>query len=192
MDSSLSSSYLILFDVNGLMCTKISAEDSSKVNPEDCLRINPYYYIIIRPGIKEAILSLSKRYCIGIYSSTTSHNLVKINDAIFGESSDLFIFVADRHLTQLDPRYGKDPSIKEYDTIKLLDCIWKHPIYNSKRKWNSSNTLLIDHDYRKIEFNPPDNILVVPEFTLETYLDDQNSTETLLTAIRSRIRIIEN
>lgn len=179
--------YLILLDVNGVLSTKIAPEDTTRVAPEDQVQINSHYHAIIRPGIKAAILELSSKYMVGIYSSTMYRNLIKIVDSIFGRSHP-FVLIADRTVTQLDPRYGTDPTIQDFDTVKILDCIWKHPVHNAKRQWSPDNTLLVDHDLRKLDFNPPETILVVPEFTLETYLSETNSVTDLLAAIEAKIQ----
>lgn len=153
-------SRLILFDVSGIMCVKTP--------PGDFLEVNSHYSTVINPHIKDTIDQLSQKYAVGIFSSTKFHNLIKIIHAIFGVKHP-FIIIADRSLTQLHPKYGSDPTVQPFDTIKPLDNIWKNSVYNQRRQWNHTNTLLVDHDYRKIDSNPPENILVVPEFTLERY-----------------------
>lgn len=201
-DSPKGGDRLILFDVNGILCTKISdwhlnSNGDMKINSNEDLdgslkvvRISPHYAIVVRPGIRDYLVSLATQYTIGIYSSTTYANVSKILQAIF-TAEQPFTIIADRSVTKLDPRYGIDPSIKSFDTVKTLDRIWEHPIFNAQRQWNASNTLLIDHDRHKIDLNAPENILVVPEFTLDTFQNQTNSIAELEAAISAKLEATE-
>lgn len=158
---------LILLDVNGLLCLKIKPNDPRYITTEK-LSFPPYYDVIARPGIKELLAKLAEKYTLGIYSSTTYKNINEILGLLYGKDKRPFLFIADRELTKNDPDYGTDPTINEYDTIKVLSQIWENPTRNYKRIWNSSNTLLIDHELKKLRFNAEQNILIVDEFNPQT------------------------
>lgn len=142
------SDFLILFDVNGLLCRKTWNEESQKLE----------FYPV--PGVKEFIDSLKSSYTLGIFSSTRHHNIVKILKEIFGAKHP-FQIILDRSVTQLDPRY---PEVPKHSTIKKLKRLWTNPVHNEERKWDITNTLLVDHEIEKIGCNPANCILVVSEY----------------------------
>jgi hypothetical protein len=177
---------LILLDVNGLLCLKLPKRSPPDLDPNDVIKINGYLKILVRPGVRAFIAELAARYTVGIYSSTTRPNLNKIITGIFGPSHP-FIFIADRTLTQPDPTIGTDPTIPFYQTVKNLSSIWNHPELNPDQQWNESNTLLVDHEAHKLRFNPPRNILVTPEFTLQTYQTQSEPLTYLSESILNKI-----
>ena len=141
--------YLLLFDINGVLGSK----DKRKAS-----------HFVFRPAILDILTTLADQYTIGIYSSTTTLNVEKILAMISPTWRNLFLVVADRTVTSLDPDYGIDPIVKSYDTVKKLSNFWEHPVLNPKRQWHSKNTLLIEHDPKKCRFNDPSNVLIIPEY----------------------------
>lgn len=169
---------LILFDVNGILCCKVVFGKSEKINSE--------YGVIIRPRMRDMIMRLSLKYKVGIYSSTMNKNIEKIIMLMFGRDNP-FIIIADRKYTKLDPRYEKDIKVKSFDTIKVLENIWENPVLNINRKWNATNTLLIDHDYNKIRWNDEKNILLVQEFKNKDSYDD---IDILYSSILAKLNLL--
>ena len=166
-------SFLVLLDINGLLCSKI---DKNHKLFENLLTVecNSNYSVLLRPNAGEFLTELSQHYTVGIYSSTTYVNITKILTAISRDWKSYVSIIADRSCTVLNPDFQNVPKIKSYDTVKLLTRIWEHPIHNCDRKWNKNNTLLIDHEEEKLRFNDPRNILIVEEFTIssETNITD--------------------
>lgn len=166
---------LILLDVNGVLCAKIPDDRVGEVPKEMLIKLSTRScsHAITRPGIAEVIADLTSRYNVAIYSSTRYTNLTKMLKGTLGGTSK-FAFIADRSTTTLHPEYGVDPRIKDFDTIKPLENIFQHPIFNENRKWGPHNTILVDNDQEKMRSNDPRNTLVVPEFTLDSYLEGKD------------------
>ena len=183
---------LILFDVNGLLALKVTATDKI---PE-AKKCNVNYSTVARHGVYDMLTVLSEKYVLGIYSSTTYPNISIMLQSIFRNSelcsskwNSIFTIISDRNNTCLDPEYGINKEIKSYDTIKDLKRIWEHPIFNKDRKWNDTNTLLIDHDKNKLRFNNKKNILVVDEYLISDYKSKLDNTSELIKAIEEKMAL---
>ena len=171
---------LVLLDVNGILTRKVPKGGSSITTTT--------YDFVPREGVNEFIRDLSSVCTVGIYSSTTYKNIKILLDAL----NIAIPIIMDRNCTLLDPDYAistyditstRNVSIKATDTVKNLERLWSHPFLNADRKWNSSNTLLVEHDPVKTRFNDDKNVLIVQEYT-------EGCTETLadvLERIRSKI-----
>ena len=167
---------LILFDVNGVFCFKTRDEaDLANVHKRDIIR-GPNYWMVLRPGLRQMLKELAHEHTLGIFSSTTfkNNNLVV---KVLEEDGPLFDIKAYREYTQLDPGFASTDSVKDFDTVKPLKTIWRHPFFNSNRMWSSDNTLLVDDSVLKTRINPPSNVLVVKEFTRQSYLEGGHTSE---------------
>ena len=71
--------------------------------------------------------------------------------------------------------------------------VLNNAVFNETRVWNASNTILIDHDPKKLQVNAAQNCLLLPEFTLQSYLnqDPEYSTDKVMAAISSHPLISE-
>jgi hypothetical protein len=164
--------FLVLLDVNGLLCCKVD-DPRVDVSKFEVQRANKYK-TVARPDCRKFVAKLMDTYTVGIFSSTTAFNLNKILPWLLGkELRSKIVFIADRHSVKFDPNYGTCAGIESHDTVKYLDDIWSNPCFNWNRDWNSTNTLLVDNDLRKVKFNEPANYLVVEEW-------DIKSTQTLI------------
>jgi len=183
---------LVLLDVNGLLCRKIQNNDLEGKNLAnkkiiDAIKCNNQYHIIIRHNIRNFLTKLSETYTVGIYSSTNFININIIMNTISKDWKNWITFTADRNYTALDPDYGVDEDIHSHDTVKMLSMIWQHPIFNANRKWNQSNTLLIDHEVKKLRFNNAENILIVEEYTLEDHFNGVDHINELMAQIENKL-----
>lgn len=159
---------LILFDVNGVLCFKVrDKEELVGLDDKDIIKTTDYW-MVLRPGIIDLLCRLSKEHTLGIFSSTTFKNVNPILSVLEKHGAKFFI-KAYREYTQLDPDFGKNDNIREFDTIKRLNQIWQHPYFNTQRRWNKRNTLLIDDSTLKTRFNDESNILIVESFDREAY-----------------------
>lgn len=149
---------LILLDVNGVLCFK----DATKSINASVKCKN--YHVVMRPNVLDFLKKLSQQFTVGIFSSTTYVNLEKILNLVDLNWKRYIHIVADRGTTTLDPDFGHNDKISNYDTVKNLSQFWNHPIHNKDRKWNKGNTVLVDHDPMKVRFNDPLNIIMIDEF----------------------------
>jgi NLI interacting factor-like phosphatase len=164
-------SHLVILDVNGLLCCKLNhTSDEYKEFKEDTnlsILKTRTYTMVGRSGVQQFIEHLMEQYEVGIFSSTTYHNIRNILPALLGdELTNRLSFIASRAATKLDPEYGIDEKIAAHDTVKYLIDIWGHPFFNQKRIWDRTNTLIVDNDQRKVRFNDQRNVLVVDEWNL--------------------------
>jgi hypothetical protein len=144
---------LVLFELNGLLCKKIVNKDKK-----------PYY--IPQKGLREFLSSFGDEYVLGIFSSSSRKNIKK---ALFFIDPDKKIkIIIDRKYLSLDPEYKIKENIKQYDTVKNLSVIWSNPLYNSDRKWDKTNTILVDHSPLNVRFNISENIILTEEFKTES------------------------
>lgn len=165
---------LILLDINGVLCAKIPNGELTKRQLKEwpLVPLNKHCQLLVAPGIVEEIRALKdKGYTLGVFSSTEMRNVKKTLEMVFGSSETPFSIIADRALTQLDPDYGKDPQVQVHDTVKKLARIWQSPLLNPDRRWNATNTVLVEHDYRRVRFCPSTNVVLVPEFDKKAYMD---------------------
>lgn len=163
---------LVLLDLNGVLCCKVPFDYGCVSKPGVSVSASKYKFIL-RPGVREFFDQCRGVCKLAIYSSTKLHNIqVALNALLTAEQRNQLLFIADRSVTLLDPDYGTNANISDYSTIKNLSCIWSHPIYNAKRCWNASNTLLVDNDEFKVRFNDPANVLVVDEWSCKEECKD--------------------
>jgi hypothetical protein len=164
--------WLILFDLNGVLCTKIPMKkDPSR------------YTFLVREGIQDFLSSFGDDFCLGIYSSTSYANIKKVLATIDPERK--IELIIDRGHTLLDPNYGTIKGLTEYDTVKNLDYVWSNPVFNKNRLWSANNTLLVDHSPLKVRFNDDKNILLIDEFTVN---NTEDSLDELRESILSKLR----
>lgn len=96
---------------------------------------------------KRVVNELSKRYTIGLFSSTTKRNV----DKFVAESgvADKFRFVYSREKTRHDELLGG------YATVKHLQTVFaEHP------EFNYFNTIIVDDTPEKVRYNPEQNTLI--------------------------------
>lgn len=107
---------------------------------------------------KSIVNDLSKKYQIGLYSSTTGPKVDRFVES--SGVSDKFKFVFARDMTRPDRVLGG------YATIKPLYLIFKYfPEYDY------SNTIIVDDTPEKVRFNPPQNVLIAGANLVEAVED---------------------
>lgn len=165
---------LVLLDINGVLCAKIPNGELTKRQLKEwpLVPINKHCQLLVAPGIVDEIRALrDKGYTLGVFSSTETRNVKKTLEMVFGtKTPEVFEIIADRGLTELDPDYGMDPQVEIHDTVKRLARIWKSPLLNPDRRWGPTNTVLVEHDYRRVRFCPAGNVILVPEFDKAAYM----------------------
>lgn len=175
-----SSTKLLLLDINGLLCCKVP---KSVKNP-DVLKLNSYN-VLPRPNYIEFLETLYSRYTIGFFSSTCEWNVNPIlNKLLTPEQKKATVLLWFRDRTRLDP----DDS--GFATIKMLKDVFENPMFNAKRLYNESNTILIDDCNIKTRFNNPDNIITCKSFTGQD--DDDHELLDLIETISERFELISN
>jgi hypothetical protein len=108
---------------------------------------------------------LLAKYQVGIFSSTSRHNLLPILECIFGKNIlKQLLFIWDRSRTRFDPDYQYSEETEDHLTVKMLTDFWENPIFNVDRIWDRTNTLCLDHELTKLRFNPMENILLCQEW----------------------------
>lgn len=183
--------YLIILDVNGLLCKKVLP--GSKYRPSDprikMIKTNKYF-LYIRPGVEQFINRLLDKYRVAIFSSTTSRNLEPILKILFNHNTlRRLAFIWDRSRTRHDPEFGQNPKIESHQTIKSLVDVWDNPMINPRRFWNQTNTLCIDHEFSKLRFNSPNNILICQEWESNHELLSVPSNQLEINESMSQLKI---
>ncbi len=206
--ASIKPQYLVILDVSGLLCCKIS-HSVAKKRLGDCFksaRKSPgppqanrgqspplggrdipsstlqlrSYSLLARPGVVAFLEKLLEQYAVAIFSSTTEINLGQILAWLLPSGlQQRLTFVWDRSRTRLDPEYGRKPHISAYQTIKQLVDVWDCPTFNAQRQWGSCNTLLVDHELAKLRFNNPSNFLLTSEWRMELSLPADDNQDSL-------------
>lgn len=167
-DEKNSKRYLLILDINGLLCQKIFKSDCDKDKPVsyqyETLELGKFY-VCIRPDVKSFLEKCFGFADVAFWSSTTHYNAKHIIYHILTKSQQsnaVFKWYRDR--TKLDPSYGTDPNINESDTIKDLNDVWNNPVINRNRIYDSSNTVICDDDPQKVRLNNKDNVIVIETF----------------------------
>lgn len=157
---------LVILDINGILCRKISEPIDST-----CIE-RSHYWVKPRPGAGELIRALiDDGYHVGIWSSTTSYNALPMLDTVIDEELKTQLkFIWCRERVEMHPHYGLDPKIREFDTVKDLHRVWSHSYFN--RKYRSNNTVIIDDSWIKLINHPRMNNLIV-----EPYQADENDED---------------
>ncbi len=176
---------LLVLDLNGVLIDKkysLMKEhlDLSEGNDFFCFGD---FVIFLRNGCLSLIENLSKKYTLGLWSSTHRKNVIKILEKFFENYRLYFNFVWCREKTLLDPHYDSlSTSIEKFDTIKPIEFILHDPIINENRVWNEKNVLIVDNSESKLRFNNEKNTLLIPVFDAdrrETFLFPSNIEEMI-------------
>nr|QBK90310.1 MAG: ctd-like (NLI interacting factor-like) phosphatase [Pithovirus LCPAC102] len=165
------SKQLIILDLDGLLFirkNKFTAynQKGESNNPDTNIKseYNTFehkkHLYVLRPGYDDFIDYCLSNYDVGIFSSITEKNITCIIDNVFWDKKDKLKFILHRKYTKLDPDYGKNKNIKSFDTVKYISDIISNPILNEKRIYTMRNTIIVDDTYRKVRFNPRNNICV--------------------------------
>ena len=144
---------LLLLDITGVLCHKVDkGKGIIKVNSYD---VNP------RPGHVEFLQTAFKEFEVGFFSSTTKTNADPILKALLTkEQYKACILFWYRDRTRFDPEVGDN----DFATIKVLDDLFANPIANREKKWNKTNTLIVDDSPSKVRFNDPMNVVMVESY----------------------------
>lgn len=120
--------------------------------------------VILRPGLYEFLDELiSKKYQIAIFTSCKEKNGKLLIDEFFKNYNFEFTWYRDR--CDLDPDFGIDTEVKDFDTIKDINSILLSPLLN--RKYQESDILFVDDSYRKMRFNPDESYYLIPSYSGE-------------------------
>ena len=164
--------YLIILDLNGVLCYKEDRNTidlAKSVGPEWVETKS--YLCRLRPNCREFIEYIldHKNLRLGIWSSTTYPNSQPIIDSILTKEQQKNLeFVWYRDRVKLDPEIElkyQDHTIKTFDTVKILNDVFLHPTF--ERKWNETNTLIVDDSSRKMRFNSAQTVYIISQFTSE-------------------------
>lgn len=165
---------LVILDMDGVLFTRDRFTKDNKYDNHDFVFKGYKYYI--REGASEFISRLNDSYDLCIFTSMVKSNAIQIINCI---TKVRFKHIFGREHTKLDPEYGIDPDIKSYDTIKLINDVINCPILNKDRKYNLSNSIIIDDSYLKMRYNNPKNVIIYnhgSEYRWVNYiLSDENT-----------------
>lgn len=157
---------LIVLDINGLLCKKINKDIVYNKNLT-CIPLNSYN-VILRPYYKEFLNFCYTNYHVSIFTSGTINNTKIILDKLLTkEQLKLTKFIWCRDKNRLDPDYHMDIFTTSYDTIKVLQDIYDHPVINEHRIYNNNNTILLDDSYKKCRFNNINNYIICNSFNID-------------------------
>lgn len=146
---------LILLDLNGVLCRKIT----SGPMPENAFDLRAYA-VEPRPGVTEFLEFCYSHYAVGFFSSTTFKNADPIlKKLLTPEQYKLSTIKWFRDRTRFDP------DNTNHETVKVLKDLFENPVTNYDRVWNETNTLLIDDSEQKTRFNSKGNVLLVKSYT---------------------------
>lgn len=162
---------LLILDINGLLCHKVNKpcdgeeSDSEDINKNYLDR--KFYKVYSRPGVDKFLIWCLENHDVAIWSSTTNYNAEPILKWLFPKHEMLSRLKFDwyRNNTNLDPDFGLDSRVENYDTVKNLKNVWSHPYINESRKYSKTNTIIIDDSVRKTRFNNSDNVLIVDKYS---------------------------
>lgn len=152
---------LLVFDLNHVVYFKIFEDNYSK------FRRNQFYIQCrshrnyIRYGILEFFDSLLKEgYDIAIWTSGNYVNNVEVIRWLKSKGIPIKFFWH-REMTELNPNYGIDFSIKNSDTIKRAKKIIKSTV-NQDRIYDYKDIIIIDDDLLKVKWKNTQYIISEP------------------------------
>lgn len=172
---------LIVLDLDGLLVQRTylgssSPRESNSPRKDQDVFVVGKLQVQIRPGAKIFIQKVMENFHVAFYSSITYQNMSKIIDQLLSfEQKKQLEFIWDRAQCDLDPDFGKDPSIKEHDTVKRIDRIVNNAAVNRERRWTPENILMIDDSPGKMKMNPSGTYHLV-----ETYQSGVDNSPTAL------------
>ena len=126
---------LIVFDFSGVLGSKNGRTTS------------------IKQGVFEFLQKCHSNFNIAIWTSGIFKNYDHFMEELERKLNFQFVFTWYRQMTQLDPNYGIDPNVKNFDTIKNLSQIIHSPTINYDRYYHKDNILIVDDSIRKISMN---------------------------------------
>lgn len=171
---------LIILDIFGILCWKVmydkypeaAAAAFAKENNLEHISLR-VYSVFIRPGVRE-FLSFCYEYAdVGFFSSTTEQNARAVLDLILTYEQRMktkFFWYRDR--TKIDPDYGINPEINDYDTVKILADVLQSPYINPRRVYDVYNTVICDDTPRKMKHNNRKNVLMIPPFDICSEIEE--------------------
>lgn len=165
---------LVILDLNGLLIDKVRNFKCDITTDLDYLdHPNGKIRIFKRPEAEWFIETLLEKYDVAVWSSTTKPNAEFMLNAVFSKDQIKQLkFVWYRARTQLDPDYGKDETVKDFDTVKRLEQVWLDPYINTSRQYSVENTVIIDDEMHKIRHNPEQTRIIAEVFDYRSY--DEN------------------
>ena len=139
---------LLIFDLNGIFVSRDKNYSSPKI-PDFMIGKSPYY---IRPGTSKFINWVHDNFDVAVWSSTMSHNTIKIVKRIWGKKMKELKFIFTQDQCTYDGMMGEKPIfLKEIDYLWIM-FPWCDP----------TNTLLIDDSEYKV-INNPEHTSIHPE-----------------------------
>jgi hypothetical protein len=162
---------LILLDMNGTLLIR----HPSKILdfPPDLFFNDRYYYI--RPHVKYFLQWLNDIHFVKLafYTSMQYKNANAALSSLVGNNSQIFLYA--QEYNKSDP-HGDKPWSMLRDLPKIWNCK-DTPAYNH----NHYNTLMIDDSISKMR-EYPDNVLVIPEYSVEMVTYENDKTIQQLTS----------
>eukprot|EP00123_Amoebidium_parasiticum_P010373 comp20062_c0_seq1/m.24667 comp20062_c0_seq1/g.24667 ORF comp20062_c0_seq1/g.24667 comp20062_c0_seq1/m.24667 type:complete len:458 (-) comp20062_c0_seq1:1-1374(-) len=165
--------HLVILDVNGILIDRRRESDRSK-KPESAKIGN--FYVYDRPHMREVVDILTQDFEVAIWSSMMPHNLDKIVEHAFGETSSKLLFVWDQsRCTRLNAAeewrelHGAPMSQSKPVFLKELSKVEAEPPY---RKFFPDHVLLIDDSPYKVVFNKPYMAIHPSAYNVDTHGDE--------------------
>lgn len=185
-------SKLLILDLNGLICHKDRehpVDEQNKLGPHDDFYQFKVYRVLSRPHFLEFFTRLfDNNYEVALWTSTTEYNGKRIIEWMIPQIiQNKFKFIWYRDRTRLDPDFGTNEEITQYDTVKNLQDVWSHPYVNGYRRFNALNTCIVDDGPHKMRFNAPDNVILVSDISF----DDENWVQLTVDAIEQRFSMLD-
>lgn len=159
---------LVILDFNGIFIDKVfdpSAESNQNGKTEKGVEFKTIknFIIYFRPHFRDILNEISRKYSVAFWSSTTEQTAQPIL-SLMGLKKYDFRFIWFRENTLFDPNYGVDDDIERHDTVKNLSNVYLNPVGNRDRKWDETNTLIIEDSPKKVKYNPIRNVLILNPF----------------------------
>ena len=181
---------LIVLDIFGILCCKVMYDKCPKQdavtfaeeNGMEHITLN-VYSVFIRPYVRQFLDHCYDYADVGFFSSSTEPNSIAVlRSVLTDEQQEKTRFFWYRDRTKLDPDYGKDFEITNYDTVKILADIFQSPYVNRYRCYDEYNTIICDDSPRKMRYNDQSNVLLIPSFDIDNEISEwllhkDNTTE---------------
>ncbi|KAJ1550039.1 hypothetical protein HK096_009080, partial [Nowakowskiella sp. JEL0078] len=170
---------LVILDLNGTLLKRVKRENKALANLNPTLPPNPYL-ILNQNRLVHFILNFKavifSPLDFASWTSAKLMNAIPINKRTFGDDYQNLIFSWDRSKCKLvDHRDTRG----KFSTVKDLDFVWNDINSNKHRKWNETNTVIVDDTSSKLA-NQPNNHILIPNFDVCNNSVDCLNDTTLL------------
>jgi hypothetical protein len=167
-----SSKAVIVFDLNETLCKRIHINDAPKQLIEGYTKLKRGY-LYKRPYLSELLdyLANSRYWLMAVDTTMTEKNGKEIVNEIFEDYQNKLVFC----------KYGDPKDYQAGNTAKSVGLIRSKFLTESLQ---SVRVLIVDNSLSKVHQNKPDEYYLIPTFTVDHYMKDDNALFTLLTYLK--------